>query len=177
MIDYNHLKKFSQSLKSNVNINVYENVETNYGITSYCRLIINSRKMVKDLIKHGCVPNKSNILKPPIGVPNNLIRHFIRGYFDGDGSYIQGKEKRISFIGTDEVLFFILENLPIEKDKQFAKRNKEHIVSELRFGKKQEVLDTLKYMYLNSNVYLDRKHDLVIENYNKFEELSSTTIR
>lgn len=43
--------------------------------------------MFNDLIKQGCVPNKSLILTFPnkYHVPKNLINHFIRGYFDGDG--------------------------------------------------------------------------------------------
>ena len=40
-----------------------------------------------DLIKQGCVPKKSLILKFPTKeqVPQDLIKHFIRGFFDGDG--------------------------------------------------------------------------------------------
>lgn len=44
--------------------------------------------MVNDLEKLGCVSNKSLILKFPTKeqVPENLTSHFLRGYFDGDGS-------------------------------------------------------------------------------------------
>lgn len=51
----------------------------------YC-LSISNKKLHNDLIKHGCLPNKSLILKFPTTVPYDLTRHFIRGYFDGDGS-------------------------------------------------------------------------------------------
>lgn len=47
-------------------------------------------KTFKDiLIKQGCAPKKSLILKFPTSeqVPLDLIRHFIRGYFDGDGCF------------------------------------------------------------------------------------------
>ncbi len=52
-----------------------------------CKLRINRGKMGKDLIKLGCIPAKSLILKFPTfdQVPENLIHHFVRGYFDGDG--------------------------------------------------------------------------------------------
>ncbi len=51
------------------------------------RLNIDNKKMTYDLIKLGCVQKKSLILKFPTTnqVPSHLIRHFIRGYFDGDG--------------------------------------------------------------------------------------------
>lgn len=53
----------------------------------YTKLIIDSKIMVNDLINKGCIPNKSLILKFPTEeqVPAELQRHFIRGYFDGDG--------------------------------------------------------------------------------------------
>lgn len=51
--------------------------------TSYC-LQIGSKKIFNRLIKLGFTPNKSLTLKfPP--VPRDLLRHFARGYFDGDG--------------------------------------------------------------------------------------------
>jgi len=51
----------------------------------YYKLEINSKKMSEDLIKLGCVPKKSLILKPP-KINNEYIFDFIRGYIDGDGS-------------------------------------------------------------------------------------------
>ena len=41
--------------------------------------------MFSDLNKHGCIQNKSLVLQFPT-ISNSLIPHFIRGYFDGDGS-------------------------------------------------------------------------------------------
>src|SRR5438270_57920 len=38
-----------------------------------------------DLVKLGITERKSLTLTPPI-IPKRLIRHFVRGYFDGDGS-------------------------------------------------------------------------------------------
>jgi DNA-binding transcriptional regulator WhiA len=48
-------------------------------------LSINRKKIVKDLMKYGITENKSlNMKFPDLDVDN--LRHFIRGYFDGDGS-------------------------------------------------------------------------------------------
>ena len=80
--------------------------------------------MFNDLIKQGCIPNKSLVLTFPNKhqVPENLINHFIRGYFDGDGSinyeirekYSVRKKQNIKrlnvnaqFIGTKEMLTVI----------------------------------------------------------------------
>lgn len=52
----------------------------------YCRIIINSEKMVNDLIVLGCTNNKTHTLKFPNNISDKLMHHMIRGYFDGDGS-------------------------------------------------------------------------------------------
>lgn len=50
------------------------------------RYTICSSVLAKTLKKHGMIKRKSLCLKPPICVPKKLLRHFLRGYFDGDGS-------------------------------------------------------------------------------------------
>lgn len=50
----------------------------------YC-FTVSGQKIHDDLVKHGCVENKSLILQFPKTVPEKLMSHFIRGYFDGDG--------------------------------------------------------------------------------------------
>lgn len=51
-------------------------------------LRICSKELSNDLINLGCPPAKSLILKFPEFITENLMSHFIRGYFDGDGSII-----------------------------------------------------------------------------------------
>jgi len=49
------------------------------------RLQIGSKEMYSDLEQHGFSQAKSKILRFPV-VPKKYLRHFIRGYFDGDGN-------------------------------------------------------------------------------------------
>jgi len=49
------------------------------------RLNIYSKKICDDLIKLGCTPNKSHSIIFPTFISDELMPHFIRGYFDGDG--------------------------------------------------------------------------------------------
>ena len=48
-------------------------------------IMFSSKKMGEDLVKLGVVPNKTLILKSLPSIPDNLMKHFIRGYIDGDG--------------------------------------------------------------------------------------------
>lgn len=79
-------------------VDLLENVrfllKSNHPIKNYKRqpkifkYMIGSIELVDDLIKLGCVPNKSLILKFPTEdqVPEKFIGSFMLGYFDGDGS-------------------------------------------------------------------------------------------
>lgn len=54
-----------------------------------CRWCIGNKHLWETLNSYGCTPKKSLTLKFPnvnIFSDVSLIRHFIRGYFDGDGS-------------------------------------------------------------------------------------------
>ena len=44
-----------------------------------------SPEMAADLVRHGVTPRKSRTIKWP-GLPDELMSHYVRGVFDGDGS-------------------------------------------------------------------------------------------
>lgn len=56
-------------------------------------------KLFNDLVSHGCVENKSLILEPPVNIPDELIRYFILGFFDGDGGATKNA-RVVSFTST-----------------------------------------------------------------------------
>jgi len=62
-------------------------------------LRIGSKRMFLDLIKLGLILNKSKVVEFPF-VPVKYLGHFLRGYFDGDGtiSIEQGKDIRQKLI-------------------------------------------------------------------------------
>jgi len=49
------------------------------------KLSIYSKKIAEDLMRYGVVPGKSKLDPVPIGVPDDVVWHFIRGALDGDG--------------------------------------------------------------------------------------------
>ena len=75
--DRDHLQKFHIDIESKNKI---------ANCSSSIRSFHSSDKMCEDLIRHGCTPRKSLTLKYPTTVPIELTGHFVRGYFDGDGS-------------------------------------------------------------------------------------------
>lgn len=116
--------------------------------------------IAESLIAHGCVPQKTGITQPPIGVPADLNRHFIRGLFDGDGSLSIGFRRggprlSISILGDIEILNWIVEMYP----GNFAKPRKTsaniYLISMDGACKPEGFLD---WIYRDSHVRLDRKY-------------------
>src|SRR5690606_21393784 len=92
--DKNHLLKFMININySHLLIEIKERI-INLKKRRYVRLNLNSKKMYNDLLDKGITPRKSLTLKPPKNVPKDLVRHWIRGYFDGDGSVHIYNDKR-----------------------------------------------------------------------------------
>lgn len=66
---------------------LYESIQESNGKLKY-KLSICSQQLSDKASTLGAIPNKSLMLKfPDINIfkSKDLIRHFIRGYFDGDG--------------------------------------------------------------------------------------------
>ncbi|MBI2113353.1 MAG: LAGLIDADG family homing endonuclease [Candidatus Wildermuthbacteria bacterium] len=95
-IDEELLFGIRKVLKSDLLIGQY--IPKNKKWRKRFRLQIGSKKMYQDLTKLGIVPNKEYRLVMP-SMPTLFLRHFIRGYFDGDGSVgfyaFQRKNRRV----------------------------------------------------------------------------------
>ena len=100
--DKNLLEKIRKILGSNHKIT--ERKSTNKNCKPRYRLQIGSKAMFNDLLKLGITPRKSKTIIFPI-TPTKYFSHFVRGYFDGDGSVTIGKYRRKE---TQKQKFYIL---------------------------------------------------------------------
>lgn len=104
--DREHLSLFKADLESTHPIKDYKSV-TEYGPVSYSRLLITSEQTFDSLVNHGCGTKKSKTLAPPV-IDQSLERHWLRGYFDGDGSVKIRPAARagysFSLVGTEGVM-------------------------------------------------------------------------
>lgn len=67
------------------------------------RVQIGCYQMVADLARYGIVARKTETLTYP-DIPAEFDRHFIRGYFDGDGSIGGQKQPIATIMGTESFL-------------------------------------------------------------------------
>jgi DNA-binding transcriptional regulator WhiA len=154
--DLKHIEKFRDFMGISNKISYRE-------ATKSYRMSFRSAKCKQDLIDKGCVPKKSLILNFPTEsqVPKTLIRHFIRGYFDGDGWFTNTESCfQIGIIGTENFIKGFLDNIEnINKDNKIFTVHRENGAKRYVFGAYQDVLNFLNWIYKDSNVYLDRKYE------------------
>lgn len=167
--DYDHIVKFKEVLETNAKIAIKEPTTTKPNRS--VRIVISCKQMCCDLVKLGCIPCKSAKLVFPNKnqVPNHLLSHFIRGYFDGDGCLCcceryrkrpdrRGKEYHyktwfLTFVGTEDFLLGICNFLG---DKTKLIKNSK-CTYQLKFGGNLKIKKLMSKFYENANVYLDRK--------------------
>ena len=158
--DIEHLEKFRKFI----------GFEKEITKDSYrCRIMVANKHFWTILNNYGCTPNKSLTLKFPNCIPNNLIRHFIRGYFDGDGCitrhvYINTVSPEINVIGTKDFLNNIINYSNTTPNIRHDKRHSEETL--ILEWHKDDGVKFINYLYNNSSIYLDRKFKL----YNFFKD-------
>lgn len=161
--DIDHLLKYKKSLNINTDprLKIIRLKQTDKIYEAY-RYILHSEKMCLDLNKYGIVRRKSLILKPP-SISDKMIPHWIRGYFDGDGSiFISQREERfrIGITGTKEVLLFIIKNtFNIELNLIHKKKHHKDIFS-FQSGAVDRLVEMYNYCWLDATIYMDRKQEL-----------------
>ncbi|MEK6880899.1 MAG: helix-turn-helix domain-containing protein [Nanoarchaeota archaeon] len=134
-------------------------------------LQIYSQKIVKDLINLGCFQCKSAIIRFPKveQVPVPLIHHFVRGFFDGDGTIWHSKTARkdrwcVSIISNKDFINDIKEEFlePNFIKNNTAFRPNKHY-KDISITGNIQIRDFLTLIYKNATIYLKRKYLLYEE--------------
>jgi len=167
--DKEHLKKFYTFSKATTKF-----IEDSYR----CRVTLNDKHLWEKLVEYGCIYNKSLTLQFPnenIFKNKSLIRHFIRGYFDGDGcvSYVNKEHSKLNIqvLGTEIFLSKLLTYCP-DKLKDLSLRHNHNNPNESTMffnTSNKKAITFLKFIYNNSSIYLERK-------YNRFARYISNNI-
>lgn len=131
------------------------------------KFYVSSKYMSNRLSELGVGQNKAFTIRLP-ELRDDLIHHFIRGFFDGDGCIsiylIKNKYQSCSFSITsnreflEKIQEILIEQLQLNKTK-LARDNRGNNISSLVYGGKQNCLKIRDWLYKDATVYLQRKHD------------------
>lgn len=163
--DKEHMEKFAKAIEYNKELHVTK--AGNHRHTR-CRVCLSSEILWKQLNSLGCVPRKSLTLKFPdesIFKSKDLIRHFIRGYFDGDGCISYGnKEHTIptyQILGTKEFLEDVMKHLNIKETLFHNHHDKDNLTMYIHSSNKK-AMQLFHKLYDNCSIYLNRKYERFI---------------
>lgn len=130
------------------------------------RLRLCSTNLCKDLLDHGLAELKSGDPTPLSKLTTDMLKHFIRGYFDGDGSIYQvgAVQSWRWYICAKSSLFLTklgtyLIAAGITKTNVYRSGKYQGYIYRLCYqGKKAKMISS--WLYGGSTVYLERKHVL-----------------
>lgn len=139
----------------------------------YAGLIWNSTYLSSQLYDKGLVQNKSLILTFPKWLDEELIPHFIRGYFDGDGSISpSGNGAQCSIVSTkmfiDDLCKILDEKFNLHYTKSLAsEKTGNKITTVLKICTQKDVKIFLDWIYKDASIYLERKYERYYNNFYK----------
>lgn len=170
--DYKLLENIRDAMHSNHPIkrgiersNPYKKSENK--ILYQCFLSLNGKELIEPLVKMGIAGKKTYSLDSTIMqyIPEHLVRHFLRGYFDGDGCiswdkrYSYGNKSVIKVAGNYDFLQNSFNKyFPTNCSLRLYYRSKQ--CYEYTIQDKHEVLRFLAYLYNDAKIYLERKYKL-----------------
>lgn len=179
--------KFANVLGKDLSVKTFKDKRPNRQ-TSY-HVNVRSIHMANMLAKHGCSPRKTFIIKFPNFLEAAFIKHFIRGYFDGDGCLSintrnrkgRGKDNKHLVVssrpGCDFTIVSTMEFVSevkkifereIDINCHITKRhkNRDNNNYTLVVSGRQQIIKAASWLYNDATIYLSRK-------FNKYLEISN----
>jgi len=176
--DISHLKKFNKSIDGNYQIidrwrtcSIAKDKEKKHHT---CCIRIFSVTMYNTLKNLGFSNDKSYDFHIP-NLPENLIRHYIRGYFDGDGCFcFTNKSFGISFITASQTLYKdlldVLETIFIKTSNCIFVNEFGTTMYRPEICKFNDKIKFLDWIYQDCNIYLDRKYKKYLKVKNHYRD-------
>lgn len=174
------LYKIKKIISPRLNITYVKERINRFGYESkpMCVLKINSKQIAETLEKRGLGFRKTYKQKSIVNyVPDNLMVHFIRGYFDADGCVSHTNSKRIqngreytynnyiwNIISKDKAILKEINNFLAKNDFHLNIYNDAKGCFLISLTNKKEFNDFYHFLYDKSSIYLSRKKE-------KFEDI------
>lgn len=160
--DRGHLEKFKAAIGSGhkiISVTGSDNSE------SSCQFSVSSAEMVESLARYGVVPRKSAKQTVPDRIPEGMLAHFYRGYFDGNGGICRSKSSKwqISNCASHEFLDQFNSWLHSQLDGHHASIKHYDGIHRSAWAGTHRCLEILSTMYDGASIFLDRKMALYKE--------------
>ncbi len=166
--DQEHVAKFRDFVGGEQKIYQVRGTGFGLGATAY-RYQVSSREIVHDLARWGCVPRKAAVIRMPDFLASELVRHFIRGFVDGDGciSYVTTRRVWQFYVCGNQLFLLELQRCLIKNcglsQTKLQRYEDSPDLYRLVYGGSRQVRRVLGWLYQDAAVYLDRKKKIVVD--------------
>lgn len=136
-------------------------------------LRVSNYVLVKELERRfGVFPRKSFVDTNHPSLPSGFYNHFVRGFFDGDGtfsSYRDDLEQKWGLVGTKKFLEVIHARMVFElgvNEHQLHERKDKNLIHEVTWYKREDLLTIYNWLYKEVNkdpslLFLPRKKEYI----------------
>jgi hypothetical protein len=171
---YNNTKKNEISITLNIRdksiLELFlDCIESNRPIRikgNYCSVSIGNKHLSQQLSILGCGKAKTHTLQFPIGLNEKYYAPFVRGYFDGDGSFSFNKriKSNMTFTITSAKRFLIEVQRVLNREigLRFTKitdiKHAKSSIGVLLYGGRNNCVLFRDWIYKNATVFLTRKY-------------------
>ena len=161
------LEKISEEVGSNKPLFESDYVNKNDGTERHMLILtMASKHMCETLEKWGLTQNKTFTIDFPDFLREDLIPHFVRGYFDGDGCACSTTDKgrprfQITLMSSTQfcnglVDYLETQNIYFHINQPLRKSEKNKVV---RSGNNKELPKFINLIYKDADLYLNRKRN------------------
>ena len=156
--DLGHLVKLRESLGSDHTISTVEDGRS-------CQFSVSSSEMFNDLCFYGCTPNKSATQKVSKNIPDNMLKHFYRGYFDGNGSISPHKASKwsVNCVSSESFLTSFRDWVSSQIGGNPARIGFSYGIHRIAWSGTHRCREILDLIYKDAVIYLDRKMDKYLQ--------------
>lgn len=163
--DIDILQKLRDDIKSERPLQKVKRINSQYS--DRVSLVITNKKLCNSILKLGIPDKKSLILEFP-NIPDELIHHFMRGYFDGDGCIHVGKTIKIDVVGSKFFIpkyqKYLIDNLNLSCTKLNNGKHWHPNTVSLQYSGFNNADKIYNFLYKDASIFLERK-------YLKFQEM------
>ena len=181
--DYDILQIIKKELEYTGEIYVPQREDSDNWNIAY-RINFSSKLLCESLKQYGIYPNKSLTYKDMPNMNSDLMRHYIRGYFDGDGSLWKSTctsnykyhydRWTLSIIATENKCYNLQQYFKDTiNEKGHISNSKTLEMKYIKFDSRRALTKIYNLLYTNATCYMNRKHDKWLEFMGSHEEKSS----
>jgi len=168
MTDGDHVRRFAEHIYTSCPVE--DRPDREWPMTE---IAFRSTRMTADFAAFGVVPNKEQTVPWP-SLADDLVRHYLRGVIDGDGSFPEPEHvptrNQISIqiaSGRDYAEAcqqFLMATFGFGKTK-ISRRGKKRGIYVLCYSGNQQLFPFFNWLYEDATIFLPRKRQIVLDHY------------